>query len=176
MRERLGKVLSMFETGALRSVYPIMEMPMTDIEDAFRLIQSRKHTGKVVVVCDDETLVKRTLARPVPLCLSQNATYVIAGGLGDLGRRTAKFLAAHGAGHVVTLSRRELNDEVRIAFEKEMRALGAELHIIKCDITEKETVEAAAAECSATLPPVRGVVHGGMVLRVSARQRNINSY
>ena len=77
---------------------------------------------------------------------------------------------------MVTLSRRELDDEVRIAFEKELRALGAQLHIIKCDITDQKTVEAAAAECSATLPPVRGVVHGGMVLRVSGRQLHVSSY
>lgn len=170
MRERLGKVLAMFEAGILKPVLPITSMQMTDIEDAFRLIQSRKHTGKVVVVCDEETQVKLTLARPSPLRLRPDAAYVIAGGLGDLGRRIARFLAAHGAGHVVTLSRRKLEEHDRLSFEKELRTLGAELHIIRCDITDKKSVEVAAAECLATLPPVKGLVHGGMVLRVSSKQ------
>lgn len=166
MRETLEKVLSLFEDGTLKPVAPITTMPMTDIEDAFRLIQSRKHTGKVVLVSDDQTQVKSTLARPKPLRLNQNGTYIVSGGLGDLGRRIAKFLASHGAGHVVTLSRRKLQEEDQLAFQEELRALGSELHVIGCDITDEESVRSAAAECSANLPPVRGVVHAAMVLRV----------
>ncbi|RSM13828.1 hypothetical protein CDV31_005698 [Fusarium ambrosium] len=165
MRETLEKVLSMFEDGTLNPVAPITTMPMTDIEDAFRLIQSRKHTGKVVLACDDQTEVNLTLARPKPLCLDQNGTYVVSGGLGDLGRRIARFLAANGAGHVATLSRRKLQEEDQLTFQEELRALGSELHVIGCDITEEESVRSAAAECSANLPPVRGVVHAAMVLR-----------
>ncbi|RTE82468.1 hypothetical protein BHE90_002981 [Fusarium euwallaceae] len=165
MRETLEKVLSMFEDGTLKPVAPITTMPMTDIEDAFRLIQSRKHTGKVVLACDDQTEVKLTLARPKLLRLDQNGTYVVSGGLGDLGRRIARFLAANGAGHVVTLSRRKLQEEDQLAFQEELRALGSELHVIGCDITDEESVRSAAAECSANLPPVRGVVHAAMVLR-----------
>ncbi|MCJ1309677.1 hypothetical protein MMC25_003337 [Agyrium rufum] len=165
MHERLGKLLSMFDNGTLQAVKPITTYPMTDIEDAFRLIQSRKHTGKVVLICDEETQVKVTLARPRPLSLAQDGSYVIAGGLGDLGRRIAKFLASHGAGHVVTLSRRKLDEQDHSAFQEELRILGAELHVITCDVTDKDSVQSAAAECSANLPPVRGVVHAGMVLR-----------
>jgi NAD(P)-dependent dehydrogenase (short-subunit alcohol dehydrogenase family) len=65
------------------------------------------------------------------------------------------------------LSRRNLEEDERLAFQEELRALGAELHIIRCDVTDEESVRSAARECSATLPPVRGVVHAGMVLRVS---------
>ncbi|KPM37670.1 Lovastatin diketide synthase LovF [Neonectria ditissima] len=165
MRETLDKVLSMFEDGTLQAVAPITAMPMTDIEEAFRLIQSRKHTGKVVLVCDHQTQVKLTLARPQPLRLEKNGTYVISGGLGDLGRRIARYLAAHGAGHVVTLSRRKLQEADQLAFQNELRALGAELHIIGCDVTDEESVRLAAAECSKNLAQVRGVVHAGMVLR-----------
>lgn len=167
MRDRLGKVLAMFKAGVLRPVVPIMAMPMTDIEEAFRLIQSRKHTGKVVVVCDDDTRVKMTSPKPKPLRLHQDGTYLIAGGLGDLGRRIAKFLAAHGAGNIVTLSRRKLEEQDQATLESEIRSLGAKLHIATCDITDKNRVLEVAAECAANLPPVRGIIHGGMVLRVS---------
>lgn len=173
MRERLGKVLSLFETGVLRPVLPITSMPMGDIEEAFRLIQSRKHMGKVVLVCDEQTTVKLTLERPKPVQLEKNGTYVIAGGLGDLGRRMAKFIAAHGAGHVVTLSRRKLAEQDQLDFEKELRDLGAELHIIACDITSRETVQSAAAECS-KFPPVKGVIHAGMILRVSTHSLDLS--
>ncbi|KAG9250059.1 uncharacterized protein F5Z01DRAFT_731189 [Emericellopsis atlantica] len=165
MQQTLSKVLSLFEDGTLKPVAPIRDMPMTDIEEAFRLIQSRKHTGKVVLVCDDQTQVKLTAARTKPLQLEKNGTYVISGGLGDLGRRIARFLAAHGAGHVVTLSRRSLQEDDRVAFEEELRILGAELHVVGCDVTDEASVQAAAAKCTTSLPPVKGVIHAGMVLR-----------
>lgn len=165
MRETLEKVFAMFADGTLKPVAPIREMPMTDIEEAFRLIQSRKHTGKVVLVAGEDTQVKLTVARPKSLSLDKNGTYVISGGLGDLGRRIARFLATRGAGHVVTLSRRTLPEEERLAFEGELRALGAQLHIIACDVTNEESVKRAAEECAANLPNVKGVVHAGMVLR-----------
>ncbi|KAK1996712.1 beta-ketoacyl synthase domain-containing protein [Colletotrichum falcatum] len=155
LRETLAKVVSLFEDGILQPVAPVTEMPMTNVEEAFRLIQSRKHTGKVVLVSDRETQVRLTVARPRPLRLLKDGTYVISGGLGDIGRRTARFLAAHGAGHVVTLSRRKLQGGDQMALEQDLRALGAELHMIRCDVTDRESVLSAAAE----------FVHAGMVLR-----------
>ncbi|CZR61454.1 related to polyketide synthase [Phialocephala subalpina] len=165
MRLRLGKVLSMFDEGILTPVEPISTYPMTDIEEAFRLIQSRKNTGKVVLTCEPDVKVKVLSPRPAPLRLEAQGTYIIAGGLGDLGRRIAKFMAAHGAGHVVTLSRRKLKPEVQAAFEEELLGMGAKLHIVACDITDKASVENAAEYCKQNTPPVKGVVHGGMVLR-----------
>lgn len=166
MQERLGKVLSLFEQGVLTPVLPITSMPIGDIEEAFRMIQSRKHTGKLVVICDEEMRVKVTTERPKPLNLDQNGSYVIAGGLGDLGRRIARFLAAHGAGNVITLSRRTLKEDDQLAFQNEIDKLGAKLHVVKCDITSREDVQSAAAKYSASLPPIKGLIHGGMILRV----------
>lgn len=54
----LEKVMDMFNENKLTSIEPINVMLMTDIEDAFRFIQSRKHTGKVVLDCSPGTLVK----------------------------------------------------------------------------------------------------------------------
>ena len=165
MQERMKTVLKMFEDGILHAVEPITTIPMTNIEDAFRLIQSRKHTGKVVVTAESDTPVTVISARPPALKLEKEGTYVIAGGLGDLGRRMARLMAAHGAGHIVTLSRRTLDPEFQRALEDDIRAMGGELHIEKCDITDKATMQEIATRCRKTLPPFKGVVNGGMVLR-----------
>lgn len=172
MHTRLTKIISMFEQGTLQPFSPVTTESISEIEEAFRLIQSRKHTGKVVLLCDETTRVKQTVARPKRLNLDRDGTYLIAGGLGDLGRRIAKFMASHGAGHVVTLSRRKLDNEDYLIFQNEMRSLGSELHVIACDITDEASVGLAATECAANLPPVKGIVHAGMVLRVSYKTPN----
>ncbi|KAJ5833041.1 Highly reducing polyketide synthase sdnO [Penicillium riverlandense] len=165
MNEEFKKVMSMFETGILAPVSPVTTYPVSKIEEAFRLIASRKHTGKVVVEAEPGATVKAVLGRPAPLQLDPAGSYVVAGGLGDLGKRICRLLATHGAKHVVTLSRRELSQDDRQVFENEINELGCMLHIVKCDITDKTSVQQAEGYCRENLPPVKGVIHAGMVLR-----------
>lgn len=167
MNDEFQTVMAMFESGNLKPVAPVTSIPISSIEEAFRLIASRKHTGKVVVEAESDALVKAVIAKPEPLQLDPSGAYVVAGGLGDLGKRICRLLASHGAKHVVTLSRRDLPDDDRQAFEAEISQLGGVLHIVKCDIIDESSMTEAAIICQESLPPVKGVVHAGMVLRVS---------
>jgi NADPH:quinone reductase-like Zn-dependent oxidoreductase/SAM-dependent methyltransferase len=165
IHETFGKVMELFDHGALYPVQTINKFPIGDVEDAFRMIAARRHTGKVVLVIEDDSMVKATPTKPAPLQLRRDGTYVIAGGLGDLGRRSARFMAEHGAGHVVTLSRRAIDNGSKEQLINEMKKLGAQLHIVKCDIADEKMLRGAAEYCS-QLPPVCGILHAGMVLRV----------
>ena len=167
----LNRVMSMFAEGILTFIQPINLVNIGNIEHAFRLIQSRKHTGKVVLVADVDATVKATIARPQPLKLDHHATYVVAGGLGDLGRHVARFLAAHGAGHIALLSRRELDNVKRMELLSEFASFGAKLHILKCDITNRGQVKSVIDQCQATMPSIRGVIQAAMVLSVCNHQQ-----
>lgn len=169
MNDEFQTVMGMFESGILTPVAPVTAIPISNIEEAFRLIASRKHTGKVVVEADSDAHVKAVIAKPEPLQLDPSGSYVVAGGLGDLGKKICRLLASHGAKHVVTLSRRDLSDDYRQEFEAEIAQLGAVLHIVKCDIIDESSMTEAAIICQETLPPVKGVIHAGMVLRVSSQ-------
>lgn len=167
MSERFSKIMSMFEDKTLSTLEPVTVMSMTKIEDAFRHISSRKHTGKVVLEVEGTTLVKAVPLRPAPLKLDESGTYVVAGGLGDLGKRICCLLAAHGAKHIVTLARRTLDSDAREAFVAEMGGLEVVAHLLKCDVADESQMKEAASFCLNNLPPVKGVIHAGMVLRVS---------
>jgi NADPH:quinone reductase-like Zn-dependent oxidoreductase len=165
--DTLGKVFDLIDRGIVAPVQPLQVYTMDQIEPAFRLISERKHIGKVILEIKDDTEVKAVLPPPTPLRLDAHGTYVIAGGLGDLGRRLAVLLASYGAGHIVTLSRRTINGPTRAKLEDDVRHFGGQLHIEKCDITNRGNVEEVFQRCSTTMPRVRGLIHGGMVLKVS---------
>ncbi|KAF7713846.1 Polyketide synthase [Penicillium ucsense] len=165
MNEEFNTVINLFESGELVPVAPVTSIPISNIEEAFRLIASRKHTGKVVIEIQPDAVVKAVVAKPEPLQLNSAGSYIVAGGLGDLGKRICRLLAAHGAKHVVTLSRRILSDEDREAFESELAQLGAQLHIVKCDVIDQASMKDAAELCRKSLPAVKGIIHAGMVLR-----------
>lgn len=149
----------------------IMGVAVADVEAALRAVgdahtPAAKYNQVVLEVRGDE-IVQAVAPMPEPLRLHVPGTYVIAGGLGDLGRRIAQHLARLGAGHVVSLSRRDISDDEKRTLQADVESAGAKLYIVKCDITHPDSVGEVAAWCNDNLPPVRGVIHGGMVLRVS---------
>lgn len=162
----LGKVLELVDQGTIGPVWPLNIVPVDRIESGFRMIAERKHMGKVIIEATDGAMVK-TIPKPLPpLGLSANGTYVIAGGLGDLGRRVCRLIASFGAKHIVTLSRRVLEKSEQTELDEQVRLLGAQLLIVQCDIMDRERVFKVAEMCQNSLPPVRGVIHGAMVLKV----------
>lgn len=161
----LGDIRSLLESKALRPISPITIYPIDDIAGSFRYLGSEKRTGKVVLEVQADSKIQCLPAKPPLLRMRRDATYVAAGGLGDLTWRVCLFLASRGAGHVVCLSRRVIDDATKEKFAAAVREHGCELHVLQCDITNEESVRCVAAYCS-KLPPVRGVINGAMVLRV----------
>lgn len=160
----LTEIFSMVDQGLLRPVYPVTTYPISRVEEAFRLLAARKHIGKLVLVADEETVVQAPRPKPKPLRLHADGTYIIGGGLGDLGKRMIRLLAERGAGHIVTLSRRNVDIEQRVSLEEGISELGAKLHIVKCDIADEKSVRAAAEEVI-ELPPIKGIIQSALVLR-----------
>ena len=166
MRAVFAKIMSMFESGVLKAVQPVTTMAITDIEDAFRLIQSRKHTGKVVLTVGEESMVKTLPPPKEKIRLEAHGTYVIAGGLGGLGQKIIHFLAGHGAKNILVLSRRFLREAERQKLERELCSSGARIRIETCDIANLAEVQKVAARCRRCAPPVKGVIQAAMVLQV----------
>ena len=166
MRAVFEKIMSMFESGVLTAVQPVTTMAIADIEDAFRLIQSRKHIGKVVLTVGEETMVKALPPPMEPMHLDRSGTYVIAGGLGGLGQKIIHFLANHSAKNILVLSRRHLGETERLKLEEELGSSGAKVCIEACDIANLRELRDVAARCLKSLPPVKGVIQAAMVLQV----------
>ena len=100
-----------------------------------------------------------------PLKLHSDATYVLVGGLGGLGRGLAPYMADHGAKHLAFFSR---TDDVQPAAQKmldELKERGVEANIYVCDVTDPEALKQAITQIGNELPPIKGVIQGAMVLR-----------
>lgn len=138
----LEKIMAMFGDGSLRPIYPITAMPMAQIADAFRLIQHRKHSGKVVLTADKTTTVKQKITRLPALQLDKSGTYLIAADIGTDGLVTqiCHFMISHGAGNIVLL----LDSHTQEVVVRSVFTSAAEkINIIMCDITHRKKVRAA---------------------------------
>lgn len=160
----LKRIFADFEAG-VSTPLSVTTMPIDDIEKAFRLMQSRKHTGKIVLEASDSSTVQ---AKEQVFRLRSDRTYIIVGGLGSLGKHLCRHLQEKGARHIALFTRQSYEKAAKAEMEKELTAVPeATVRIITCDVGDEQMVQQVAAELSRAMPQVRGILHGGMVLSVS---------
>ena len=74
----------------------------------------------------------------------------------------------NGAKHITLLSRSGMSHPSAHKLLKEVAALGmgVSVQVVQCDIANQKQVR-QVSQSLLEMPPVRGVVHGAMVLKVS---------
>lgn len=97
--------------------------------------------------------------------LQADATYVLAGGLGGLGRNIATFLVDLGARHICFLSRSPTASQDAEAYLTELRKRQASVSAYRCDISDMRSLRAALQQCRQEHPPIKGIIQCAMVLR-----------
>lgn len=183
MKHLLGDVCRLISEGLVYPVLPLSIYRISDIEKAFRTLQIGKSMGKIVVVPHEDDQVKvNTLSviiysklivhfqavtpKTSSTLLRPDASYILIGGTGGLGRSIAKWMASKGAKNIVLVSRRAtINDKVQALIDT-LAPLGVRIIVKACNVSNQEDVEALVNEEMKDLPPIRGVIHGSMVLRV----------
>ncbi|KAF3003829.1 t1pks [Neopestalotiopsis sp. 37M] len=162
MREAV-KVVPRIQTQGLD--FPVYNV--AQVAEARRLLQLGI-SNRVVLESEPQTLVRATLPIEVDSRWADPAaSYVLAGGMGDLGQRLLLIMARRGAKHLVTLSRRTIDAKAHHSMQEQLRLLnpGCQLHCLVCDITREASVEEAVRSLLRLgLPPVRGVIQSAVFL------------
>ncbi|KAL8827122.1 MAG: hypothetical protein Q9191_003380 [Dirinaria sp. TL-2023a] len=94
--------------------------------------------------------------------LDSDASYMLVGGLGGLGRHMANHLAARGARNIVFLSRSGDQNIRAQKFLGRLNEKGVATSVIKGDVTSAKDVNRAVAMCAR---PIKGVIQGALTLR-----------
>ena len=94
--------------------------------------------------------------------ISAEATYLITGAFGGLGRLIAQRLIANGARHLVLMGRRGATGNED--FVADLNRLGVTPYIAIADVSVREDVERVINDIKKTMPPLRGIIHAAGVL------------
>ncbi|KAI0842747.1 putative FSP1 [Hypoxylon sp. FL0890] len=173
----LAEVASLIEKKVLTPVHPISVYPISDAAKAFRLLQTGKHVGKVVLSVSPEEKVP-VLPRAPAARLSPNVSYLLVGGVGGIGRSVAYWMSTHGARNLIILSRSAAVSEKADTFVSELRSVGCRVRPINGDVSDADDLARAIRTCEEEgLPPIKGVIHAAMVLQDSIlEQMTLESY
>jgi NADPH:quinone reductase-like Zn-dependent oxidoreductase/malonyl CoA-acyl carrier protein transacylase/ubiquinone/menaquinone biosynthesis C-methylase UbiE len=166
MHRILNECLGLFKQNAIQLIQPVTVYPISDIQLAFQSMRAGKHLGKIVIKPNEDDLVN-VLPRKKAIKLHPDASYLISGGLGALGRSIAQLLAFHGANHLILLSRSATSRTNYHAFVKQLTDAGCNVVVKDCDISNANDLRHVMNECYIQVPAVRGVIHAAAVLDVS---------
>ncbi|KAL9085033.1 MAG: hypothetical protein Q9165_007774 [Trypethelium subeluteriae] len=164
MARVLKNSFELVREGTVGLIRPTTVYKYSEMEKAFRLMQQGKHMGKLVLKVDPEDLVPVIPRNPHPLTLDTNATYVLVGGLGGIGRALAEYLAKNGAKHIAFISRSgDAKPEAKKTLA-DLEKLGVQPVAFACDITDYESLRTVVQQITSEYPPIKGLVQGAMVL------------
>lgn len=113
-------------------------------EEAFRLMATGKHIGKVVIKIRDEEQQKliapqRLIVRAVPrIVFYPNKSYVVCGGFGDFGLELAHWLVGRGVRRLVLCSRMGPRDAYDQWSIEKIRSIGVNVVVSTADASTPE--------------------------------------
>ncbi len=162
MSATLRKVVDHFAAGDF-SQGSVTTFAAADVRDAFELIARSRHVGKVLVDLENGSVEARESAGESPM-IRADGSYLITGGTSGFGLARARWMAARGAGRLVLASRSGASAAGMDAVVAELEAAGSVVDVVSVDVTDAGAVAELVARAGVDGMPLRGVVHGAMVL------------
>jgi acyl transferase domain-containing protein len=153
--DQIGTLLRSLMAAAARGEIrplPVRSFAMRDAVAAFRYVAQARHIGKVV------------LQQPaLDLRVSDQATYLIAGGFGGLGLRCARWLVERGARYLALAGRSAPSMAAKLEMDA-LRTEGVQILSLRTDISQRADVLQLFQRISHELPSIRGVINAAGTL------------
>jgi acyl transferase domain-containing protein/acyl carrier protein len=163
LAQRLFKAVTQGFVQGYFHALPTTVFPAAEAENAFRYMAQSKHTGKVVVGLSEQPV--RAFPAPASCSLIRDdATYLVTGGTRGFGLEIAKWLVAQGARHLVLLSRSGAAGDDAKQAKMVMQSQGVQVLVEAVDVADAAQLKHLWRCITTTMPPLRGVIHGAMVL------------
>ena len=104
------------------------------------------------------------MVQPDALRFKSDATYLITGGFGGFGRKTAEWLIENGAKSLVLTGRSGANTLEKKEIVKHLQSMGAAVKPVACDTSDLNAVQNLLAELKDSMPPIKGIFHSAAVI------------
>lgn len=155
--------------------FPTLALKYVQGDSVIRMDDGVPRVGRLRPLSREQRHSKNS---PKTLLPKPEGTYIVTGGLGDLGREVLEFLVENKARRIVVISRSglparkewdsgDLSETTRLAIAKirKLEQAGAWIHAISLDIGASDAHKKLLAELDRlSLPPVLGVIHAAGIM------------
>ncbi|KAM3504769.1 hypothetical protein MY11210_008227 [Beauveria gryllotalpidicola] len=162
-RKMLQTIVQLYVDGHIHPIQPINSFAAKDVESALRFMQKAQHKGKIVIRFPDATAppLKATMVALPPPLFRNDASYVLVGGLGGLGKAIASWMVYHGARSLIFLSRSAGQRPEQQQLTLELQKSGCVVQCYAGDVTDETLIQTIVREAQFT---IAGVMQMAMVL------------
>ncbi len=154
----------------------IVSYQISAMTEALRHLKEQDEQTRTVVCLDKEDQVSVSRAQTSPdsslahmlsqvtmavedkFMFDKNATYLISGGLGGLGRCIARWMASRGARYLVLISRSGPRTTAAHDMIAELISQGIRVQTPPCDAVDLEALRSTVSEITKSMPPIRGCI------------------
>ncbi|TRX91677.1 hypothetical protein FHL15_007459 [Xylaria flabelliformis] len=157
----IRSIFQYYEEGHVKPIHPIRVFEASQVQSAFQSMQKGTHIGRFSIsmaanlACD----VKSRLELPK---FEGNASFLLVGGTGGIGRALSTFMAENGAQELIFLSRNAGTKPADIDLSIELQSMGCSAIFARGDVYDDAAVSSALLKATR---PIRGIVQLSMVLR-----------
>lgn len=138
-----------------------LEISVADV--AWQVLPLRETKTTVVISYDtrgqDLPIVQRD-----DIEIHADATYLITGGFGGFGRKTAMWLIDQGARHLVLTGRKGADDVDKQEFVRELESRGARVYAAACDTADFDQLASLFDTIRNDMPELKGLFHSAAVI------------
>ncbi|KAK6433094.1 hypothetical protein LTR95_010732 [Oleoguttula sp. CCFEE 5521] len=146
LRDALREVLEHMAKGDLAPVEPRQTYSVSEVEKAFRIMQAGTTSGKIVIEMDSDDTVMATLDTRPSFAFDPNATCIIAGGLGGIGRSVTTWFVERGARHLALLSRSGSQTARAQELLQDFSDKSVVIKTPACDVSDRDALASALDE------------------------------
>lgn len=162
----LADVVRLRREGRIALRIPPRTVNIAELDGAVASFRDDFTSGRTVAEYEASATPLQMLPSVESVEFSGQATYLLVGCLGGLGRSLTSWMMRKGARNFCFLSRSGADATRAATLVSDLEAAGADVLIVRGDASVPEDVGRAVASIPADRP-LRGVVQAAMVLRVS---------
>ncbi|RYP64365.1 hypothetical protein DL771_008810 [Monosporascus sp. 5C6A] len=164
-RELVQAVMDLISTGKAACPTPLHVYTVAQVEKAFRYMQSGRHTGRIIIDISHDHTVPKLLAKKSTWHFASDASYLVAGGLGGLGRAIVQWMADKGAKNLILPSRSGISSQAALSMVKQLQKRGIQILAPRCNVGLASDLAGLLQDCArAGLPPIKGCINAAMAL------------
>ncbi|KAK2612303.1 Reducing polyketide synthase dep5 [Conoideocrella luteorostrata] len=164
----IERIITLFRNGSIPAP-PLTVRNIAEINESISFSSSSLGSTETIFVHEKGSgTVDISLTHP-RLQLRPDATYLLVGCLGGLGRSLTTWMIKRGARNFAFLSRSGADSEQAAICVSDLETRGVEVQVFRGDAAVKGDVEKAVASIPSDRP-IRGIINAAMVLRDSLFQ------
>ncbi|KAI2601756.1 KR-domain-containing protein [Hypoxylon sp. NC1633] len=167
MRQLIEKVITLISGSDVGGPVPLHVYSLPDVEKAFRYMQSGTNTGRIIVEGHSGDAVPKFLVQKSAWQFDANASYVVAGGFGGIGRAILRWMADRGAKNLIALSSRGASSRAALDLVSDLEKCDVRVVTTPCDVASPTDLSALLRACAAYMPPVKGCINAAIFLQDS---------